>query len=240
MNDMAKFFAEQEVKARAAMAAHKADCKQPTCDRCERWTCIDCTQRLGRNAPRCSDCETKNRRATWLAGALDTVPARSRDVRLDAPWLAALVGPENIAKARQNVRSERVTFVGKPGGGKTSLAAAMFHELVATSEGGWRARHMFVCAYEIARARRNASLGEEAPLVTLALSTPLLVIDELGGEESQYASAVYEVIHQRYGEQLPTWITTGVGPKELAARYGGGIARRLFEGAVGFRLGATE
>ena len=76
----------------------------------------------------------------------------------------------------------------------------------------------------------------EAPLVESCFAATLLVIDELGGEDPRYASAVAEVLFERHEQARPTWVTTGVGPTEIASRYGGGIARRVFEDAAVFRL----
>jgi hypothetical protein len=98
---------------------------------------------------------------------------------------------------------------------------------------------MYVTAFRLAKARASHPLGEgEAPLVAKALAASLLVVDELGGEDDRHGTAVREVLHERHAENLPTWVTTGVGPREIAARYDGGIARRLFEGAEVFRMGA--
>lgn len=236
--DFVSFFKEQADLARARLEAHQAACKLPVCDDCERWQCSACLVPLARAGSTCPVCESKQRRAQWLDGALETLPRAFLGAALDAPWLVDLVGADTIARARATLGATRITFVGKPGSGKTSLAIAMFRAAVeADRSGSWRAQHMFVSAHRLAKARGTHKLGEEAPLVDSALRAPLLVIDELGGEDQRHASAVTEVIYERHAEDRPTWITTGVTVKEIAARYGGGISRRVFEGVEGFRLG---
>jgi DNA replication protein DnaC len=171
--------------------------------------------------------------------ALGTIPTAFADARLDAPWLAQLVGSEAMEQAWNNLTAKRAALIGPPGAGKTSLAVAMFRAAVETAPQGV-ARYRYVSSHALAKARATSSLGEEAPLVERALQAPLLLLDELGGEDSRHASAVAEVLYERHAENLATWITTGVNPQAVANRYGGGIARRVFEGAAVFRLGGKR
>ncbi len=63
------------------------------------------------------------------------------------------------------------------------------------------------------------------------IQAPVLLLDDVGAEPSIASNAVPEVIQERHAEQRVTWITTGLSPKEVAERYGGGIARRAMEHA---------
>lgn len=170
--------------------------------------------------------------------ALGRVPAAYEGAELDAGWLVDLVGQGNIDRARVALSSPRVAFVGPPGAGKSTLAAAMFRAAARAERRQERvSRFRWVSAHALAKARAEFGLGAgEAPLVEAAVAAPLVVIDELGGEDARYASAVAEVIYERHAEARATWITLGVGPKEVATRYGGGIARRVFEGSTVFKL----
>lgn len=170
---------------------------------------------------------------------LKWIPPAYAEAELGAEWLAVLVGPTTIARAHEVIGSPRVALVGPPGAGKTSLAAAMYRA-VARGEQSTKTLYGYrwVSSHKLAKARAGQPLGEgEAPLVQSCMDASLLVLDELGGEDPRYASAVGEVLFERHEQARPTWVTTGVGPKEIASRYGGGIARRVFEDAAVFRLG---
>lgn len=211
-------------------AAHRAVCHDDECERCGRGPAA---MRAASSMLLATLEAEQQLRAK--SSALGTLPARFAGVTLVDPWLAELVGPEALAKARTSLTAERAIFVGPTGAGKTSLAAAMFRAAV---EGGRDVLSFrWVSSHALAKARASSSLGEEAPLVERCLRARLLVVDELGQEDARHASAVVEVLYERHAEGLSTWVTTGAGPKALSDRYGGGIARRLYEGAALFRLG---
>ena len=96
---------------------------------------------------------------------------------------------------------------------------------------------LYASAHELAKARSTSRLGEEPEVVERALRCGLLVVDELGGEDERYGSAVSEIIYERHAWQRATWITTGVNSERLGQRYGGGIVRRISEGATIFKMG---
>lgn len=216
---MAEKQAEQE--------AHERDCTAEVCERCCKVKPIPEAERLAAG------------RAAFARPVEESIPAAFAQATFDAEWLRRLVGARAVADAMQALGAARVAFIGPPGSGKTSLAIAMLRAAVAAEPAStWRTSGArYVSAHRLAKARAMHPLGDgEAPLVSTALRAPLLVLDELGGEDTRYASAVAEVIYERHADDLPTWVTTGVTPERLAERYGGGIARRLFEGAQVFRL----
>jgi len=103
------------------------------------------------------------------------------------------------------------------------------------------ARSRFLFAPDIASAASHHPLGHGlAPLVRAAEEASILVIDELGGERDVPGSAVFSVLHKRHSSTQATIVTSGLTDPELVARYGGGIERRLFEGALVIRLGAVS
>lgn len=217
-----------DIHARVAEAeAHQASCTADPCARCGRLPKIPAPE------PQAVD--------SWTRHARATVPAAYAATTFDQEWLAALVGPETLTRARNALHGARAVFLGLPGSGKTSLAVAMFFARLEADRPpavlAPAARHMFASAHALAKARAMHPLGDgEAPLVAAALRAPLLVLDELGGEDQRHGTAVAEVIYERHAAGLPTWVTTGAEPKEIAQRYGGGIARRIFEHAAVFRL----
>lgn len=216
----------------AELEAHKAACEAAECERCGRRS-------VALSAAQFKAILDKGQRDEWAKLSLASLPTDFDAAALDAPWLAKLVGAQAIATAHQNLATPRLVFVGPSGSGKTSLAIAMFRAALDAEPARdyRRSGHLYVSAYKLAKARACHPLGEgEAPLVAQALRAPVLLLDEVGGEDPRHASAVAEVIYERHAEGMPTWVTTGTDPEKLAARYGGGIGRRMFEGATVFRL----
>ena len=158
-----------------------------------------------------------------------SIPPSFRWATLDAPELRQRVARERaIAEAEAALSSANgLLLFGPSGSGKTSLACALLQGWGASN--GHR-RGVFVPAFRLGVARAQHGLGQgEAPLVERAMTTRLLVLDNLGSEGTSHANAVPEVIHERALAGLPTWVTTWMTPKAVAERYGDGIARRLYE-----------
>lgn len=233
---------------------HLAKCSAVPCPVCGRYECKGCRGVYLRDEHAhdlCGPCRVKTFRRSWTTPALATLPTAFAGATLDAAWLLDLVGGVALARAREALSASRVAFVGPAGTGKTSLAIAMFRAVVLgdapTPAKDWApgmqrddrfgAKHLYVSAFALAKARGTAPMGREVPLIERALEAPLVLIDELGGEDPRYASAVTEVIYERHAEGRATWITMGVGGPQIAQRYGGGIARKALEDAVVFDLG---
>lgn len=196
--------------------------------------CTTCGE-LTSGAGECFDCvRSRDRRAEAVRSLEATIPVAFRWARLDEGPLAARVAPPGPAAATTLISSRRLVLVGISGAGKTSLAVAMARAWV---------RHRakpgaFVLATDLATARRRTPMGREAPEVLEALQAPLLVLDDLGSEAQEASSAVTEVIFKRHAEDRVTWITTWMDEEKMIARYGEGVARRVFEGARILELGA--
>ena len=191
---------------------------------------------------RCSGCDEKHRdhteRLTCARDARDALPRMLGGAHFGAPELGAWVrDAKAIALARAVSRSklERVLLLGKPGVGKSTLAACIARDLAyARKLGDCR----WIDAHTLAGARPTAPLGAEATEVELALEADLLVIDDLGSERVIASSAVPEVIFSRHANLQPTIVTCGFGFDAIEARYGGGILRRLTEGAAVIEVGS--
>lgn len=134
-----------------------------------------------------------------------------RDVTVDDALEAVLAG-------------RRVLLVGGAGSGKTSLAVAALNDR--------RSEAMFVTATAIARERMNRALGHgEGPLFERAVSSPILVLDDLGAEGSSAPEreAVGLLIRERFDVDAVTWITSGLSSTEMAARYDAGVVSRIVQ-----------
>jgi DNA replication protein DnaC len=194
----------------------------------------------------CSTCEAKSaaqieaaRRASSVeAEVAAEIPQRYRWATLDSPDLVRRVeSRQAIAAARLAMDAASMVVLGPAGSGKTSLACAILRARAAKFG---KATGTYATAFALTKARQEHRLGDgEAPRVALAMSCRLLLIDELGAELGRN-TAVPEVIHARHEAELPTMYTSGFSLDELAAKYGSGICRRLFEGATVIRTGRRE
>lgn len=127
---------------------------------------------------------------------------------------------------------------GPTGKGKTaSLVAWLWRyrdQQIARIRAGdakvWVTPFIFASGPEFAVARRNAALGEEAPLIKHALDCGLLIMDELGFEKQ--TEVPFEIVDHRYRTQAVTVVTTGLKPAEFRSRYGDAMYRRLTEGGA--------
>ena len=84
-------------------------------------------------------------------------------------------------------------------------------------------------ATALSMARREHPLGKgEAPAVEQAMVADLLVIDDLGWEPKQ-DTVCMDILAYRYDAGLPTIVTSGETPADLAARYSAAAIRRITE-----------
>jgi hypothetical protein len=89
-------------------------------------------------------------------------------------------------------------------------------------------------------ARQGHRLGGgEPPELADAKRASVRVVDEFGRDDRRN-SDVCKLVHEREAEQRLTIVTTWMNQAEVASNYDGGIARRLFEGALVIRLGARR
>jgi hypothetical protein len=176
-----------------------------------RTPCFDCTIAEERRAD--------EHRAEVLA--VGSIP-RAYSARLGSPELARRVRYQGDLKTLSGriLGAANVCFVGDPGTGKTTLAAACLRE---------RLPHcLFVSALDLAVSRSQHSLGDgEASLVERAKAARLLLIDDVGQGHPAANDAVRPVVFHRYDADLPTWTTTGLDGKAVTALYGAGFLRRI-------------
>jgi len=158
------------------------------------------------------------------------VPMEFGWARFDAPELAVRTSfaARRLAEARSTERGW-IVLVGAAGTGKTSLLVSMLRAACAHRP-RIRFSALFVPAHSIARAREQYPLGEgEPPLIERATRSALVALDDLGSERESSQGAIVDLIFDRRLADRCTWATTGLSADDVANRYGGGFARRLFE-----------
>ncbi len=189
----------------------------------------------------CYECDRERREAKALAEAqavaAEELPRRYRWAQLGHADLARRVklpdGLEVKAAASRILGASRVVLSGPSGSGKTSLGIACLRERLPNA--------MWVSALDLGTTRIQHSAGDGKSKLEMACRrAPLLLIDEVGGEVKSANNAVKDVIFGRYDDDLPTWITTGFGSKEIVAMYGDGALRRLTEDGYVLKLGGEQ
>ena len=158
-----------------------------------------------------------------------TIPPAFRWATLDADDLRQRVQRARaIDEGRTAAMAARSLLLSGPSGsGKTSLACALLRAWDAAHR---RPRGVFMPAWRLGVARAQYGLGQgEAPEVERAMTTRLLLLDDLGSERNIATNAVPDVIFARALAGLPTWVTTWMTAAAVAQRYGDGVARRLHE-----------
>jgi Mrp family chromosome partitioning ATPase len=164
---------------------------------------------------------------------------------LDHPLLASRVKLERLPAKPPTER--RVVFFGDAGVGKTSLAVALLRALaesaIATTQLGrdedLRAivrRFHFASAHRLGTA--GVAVNGDPDAIRTAMRARVLLLDDLGSERSIPSNPVPDIIAERHAEDRATWITTGLSATEIVDRYGGGVARRVLEGASLTRIGS--
>lgn len=240
-----------------AQREHMAACTLRPCPVCHRDTCPRCGEVMmvggtmrevdheWVNLNLCEGCADAEVLRQALREIEAMIPRSFAWAKVGGPLLRERVGMTraqfDLAWRSCVLGNESLTLVGEPGSGKTSLAAALFRAAIdqamskkaSPREVARIRRGMFVSAYELARDRAQHPLGAgQPPLVRLASRSSLLVIDDLGSEPDTQLSAVTDVLYERHAEGRVTWITTWLDEARATARYGGGIARRIFERAT--------
>lgn len=176
---------------------------------------------------RADESEREQARKIKIAPALASIPNAWRWATFDHPDFPRRVklGPIDGFPARG------ATLHGPAGAGKTSYACALLRRyLDAPGPIGDRGDARFASA---------RSLPTMDPTVRAALLVaPLIVLDDIGAEADMPSTRamVSDLIAERHAWERPMLITTWLAPEAINARYGDGIARRLFERALEMRF----
>jgi hypothetical protein len=171
------------------------------------------------------------------------LPPRFKWSRLDHPEFRGRVSLPTIPQRPPDVL--RVLFFGPSSAGKTTLAVALLralleakvaaHPFTSDDDIDAVARH---CRFVPARRLGVAGTVPGDPLeIRRAMRVPVLLLDDLGKDADIKSNPLPAIIAERHDEERATWITTELTPSEILKRYGGGIARRICEGAATLRFG---
>lgn len=131
---------------------------------------------------------------------------------------------------QQNVkRGYGLILAGNYGTLKTTMAVAVMRHWMSVQEGGCLMVPMCSLIDNLF-TMRALSKEEWARYERRIRSTPLLVLDDLGGEsidQGWVLSKVDSIITERYNKMLPIIVTTNLSKEELAGTYSGRIMDRL-------------
>lgn len=210
------------------------------------WLC-DCGTKFESSAadPLCRACDDKRRHVEQCrreaeekaAETVSQIPPRFRWAAFEAPELSHRVRPPSlIQSAKAALGAQNIVLLGDAGVGKTSLACALLRA-IASHRG---VIGHFVTSFELAEARRQHRLGAgEATAILVAARAGVLVIDEVAAELTR-DTGLDEVVRARHDHERRTIYTSGFDQKAIAAKYGAGVERRIFEGAFVIRLGGKS
>lgn len=184
----------------------------------------------------CGNCEAKDKAALRSRDVTEeSIPAEMRWARFEAPELIERVKVRTaIDRGREAVGCTRVLINGKSAQGKTSLAVAMMRAWVQQ----YASAGLYLYAPDLQSARMRTRLGSEADTVLEAMRAPLLLLDDVGAGDLR-AGPMEEVVHKRHHAGKATWVTTWMTSQRMGERFGGGLARRIFEGARKIELGGA-
>lgn len=135
------------------------------------------------------------------------------------------------------VNRPNVLLFGPVGVGKSHAAVAAVRPL--------HERGSTVAFWPVTTLLEATSPGGVDPAGALAsaIDADVLILDDLGMERGTewVAERVYEVVNQRWLDEVPTIVTTNVaGPEALADAIGERVYSRLQDGAVGLRLTGVD
>lgn len=123
---------------------------------------------------------------------------------------------------------------GETGAAKSASVLAWLYRMrdqaIAKARAGEKASIVsfaWITGPELSGCRRRTKIGQESPIVKLALKHYVLILDELGFEPP--CEELFFVLDHRLRMEAPVVVTSGRKLEELMARYGDALVRRLIQ-----------
>lgn len=230
---------EENAELRAARAKLLASIGLPEDYTAPRYTCPLCSD-TGYVGIRMCDClsqmlREEDFRTSGIAAHSEgeTFDTFSLDYYRDTDDHFARMS-ENLRAARDFAEDfapgkENLLFIGGTGLGKTHLSTAIARRVIARG---------FDVIYETAASvfsdfeydRFRNGYSADTPRSEKYLTTPLLILDDLGTEfgNAFTTACLYQIVNTRMIRGLSTVISTNLTPEELNARYDERITSRFF------------
>lgn len=181
----------------------------------------------------CCVCAAAERDAEEIAAGAAELAARNIPRRYEAAVFADFApqteSQQQALVAARDHALEGVFLTGKPGCGKTHLAAAA---IKATAPGS-----LFCGSSALLEDIRASFESGGRGLLERAKSAPLLALDDLGSEAvtDWVRDRLYSLLNTRWDACLPLIVTTNRSPHEIAERIGESAASRI-TGACAHRI----
>ncbi|MBR5539074.1 MAG: ATP-binding protein [Clostridia bacterium] len=124
-----------------------------------------------------------------------------------------------------SLKSGSLLFMGGTGLGKTHLSSAVAKTAI---DRGYDV--LYTSAVNMVGDFENAKFYKDEADVSKYFDAELLILDDLGTEASNSItnSFIYNVIDTRICKGLPTIVSTNLGQRDIATRYGERVFSRLF------------
>lgn len=136
--------------------------------------------------------------------------------------------PEREKQIRDVDSSAPLAFVGPTASGKTSLACWKAYQLHRE-----RPNNVMVSQWHrIQSERHSMQFGKRFDYLEKCERVPVLILDDIGNEDSVTMQSIKHVVFKRHDDGLQTWVTTRLGARDFVDRYKEDTFRRLFRGGT--------
>lgn len=225
------------------------------------WTCPECgevfRERPEREYPRCA-CQRsayeqayeEYKRRNWLAAAEGQWQATEKPKRYADVELATFQVRPGTEEALEAVREYVETFeygktstglwlVGGVGSGKTHLALAVARELIRRCLIKVKFWQVGKLLYEHKRTWADREVKDPIPE---AAAAELLILDDLGQviPSSSEADLIFMLLNERYGNELPTIVTSNLVDTQMEEVIGLAAVSRLRQMCKAISLHASD